>query len=82
MKVTNADPEQLEMTFARPNVCLAPERRLSRARKWFRRMRRIVDGATDWRPIPHGRPEQIWLAASGRRTEFTATSSEERHVCE
>lgn len=58
------DKQQLELTFD-GSTRFHPEirqRRPSRARWWFARMRRVVDLALDWRPAPAPRPEQIQLA--------------------
>jgi hypothetical protein len=55
---------QIEMSFANRRTCQSitrRQRRLSRAQWWFQRMRQVVDRATDWRPVPAPRPEQIWL---------------------
>jgi hypothetical protein len=56
--------EQIELGFQRPPHCPSANRRrrrLSRARWWFQRMRRVVDRALDWQQSPPPRPEQIWF---------------------
>jgi hypothetical protein len=60
---------QLELGFgnARPKlVPTRPERRLTRAKWWFQRMRNVVDRAFEWEPATAPRPEQIWLQTESR----------------
>jgi hypothetical protein len=57
--------EQMELGFGNPRPCPSlnrRQRRLSRAQWWFQRMRRAVDRAFDWQPVPPARPEQIWFS--------------------
>jgi hypothetical protein len=42
------------------------QRRISRAKWWFERMRQVVDQALDWRPAAPGRPEQTWFPEAMR----------------
>jgi hypothetical protein len=62
--------QQLEMTFARAgkfSISSHRTRRQSRAQWWFAQMRRVVNQALDWKPIPSARPEQGYLGlAAGR----------------
>lgn len=80
---------QMEMSFGRGSrVNGRVQARTNRAQWWFRRMRQIVDLATDWQPVPPPRPVQIWFPAAkssrpvpvqhrNRRTRI-----EERQMCE
>jgi hypothetical protein len=57
--------QQMELGFGRVRVCSSVgrrQRRLSRATRWFERMRQVVNRAFDWQPAPAPRPEQIWFA--------------------
>jgi hypothetical protein len=57
--------EQMELGLGRNRHCASAnrrQRRVSRANWWFQRMRRVVDQAFDWQPVPPARPEQIWFA--------------------
>ena len=62
--------EQMELGF-NGTVAGRPVKRrargLVRAQWWFRQMRRVVDQALDWRPIPTVRPEQGYLTLARRR---------------
>jgi hypothetical protein len=65
-------PGQMEMGFAGPRGRRAAaatnrQRRAQRAQWWFGQMRRVVDGALDWR-TPPARPEQSYLTLLGRRS--------------
>jgi hypothetical protein len=81
---------QLEMSFNNGRGCQTTsrrQRRLSRAQWWFQRMREVVDRATDWRPAPSPRPEQIWFAGAHREAEAAprrvdAPRPEQQQVCE
>ena len=56
--------EQMELVLGKNKACKSPrrpQRRLSRANWWFDRMREVVDKATDWKPAPPARPEQIYF---------------------
>jgi hypothetical protein len=56
--------QQMELGLGRARICGSVrrhERRQTRAQWWFDRMRRVVDRATDWRPAPPARPEQVWF---------------------
>ena len=64
---------QMEMSFGAMNVCPPRgQRRQSRARWWFQRMRQVVERATDWQQAPPARPEQIWLEATHRQSAVAA----------
>jgi hypothetical protein len=85
---TNMFEGQMEMSFgSAAGSRTHRQRRQSRARWWFERMRQIVDRATDWQTGPPPRPEQIWFPVADTRF-FPATSanqvkqSEERQICE
>ena len=54
------------------------QRRVSRAKWWFAQMRRAVDTACVWQPVPAARPEQIWF--KGQRAELRVFR--EYQVCE
>jgi hypothetical protein len=83
---------QMEMSFGQSNrggSLRQPKQ--NRAQWWFRRMRQIVDRATDWQSAPPPRPVQIWFAATENRINIkigTATTgdrpnrAEERQICE
>jgi hypothetical protein len=66
------------------------QRRLSRARWWFERMRQVVDSAIDWAPAPPPRPEQVWFPDSSRQPLPASASQEaarrfngqEHQICE
>jgi hypothetical protein len=61
--------KQMELELAGGPVCprvVQRERRQSRARWWFDKMKRVVERATDWKPAPRFRPEQIWLPEPGK----------------
>ena len=79
---------QMELGFGSANAChVGPrhERRLSRANWWFERMRRVVEEAIDWKPVPAPRPEQIWLPDSnlqGLPNVKPKTSPDQKQVCE
>ena len=55
--------EQMELELAGQRACRSTRRksRASRGRWWFEQMRRVVDSATDWEPLPPARPEQTYL---------------------
>jgi hypothetical protein len=44
----------------------ARHQRRQRAQWWFARMRQVVDTAMEWRPSPTARPEQVYMALSGK----------------
>jgi len=81
---------QLEMSFehartSRPGT--RRQRRLARARWWFRCMRQAVSSATEWQPAPPPRPQQTWLAGTHREIELPPVlplqpPSLEEQVCE
>ena len=53
---------QLEISFTAPEVMQPPirrQRRMTRARWWFERMRSVVDQAWDWSAGPPAPPEQV-----------------------
>ena len=55
---------QMEMSFNNARACgisSRRQRRISRARWWFERMRQVVERAADWQPAPAAPPEQTWL---------------------
>jgi hypothetical protein len=55
---------QLEINFAAPALLPAAprrQRRITRARWWFERMRQTVDQAWDWSSGPPARAEQTRL---------------------
>jgi hypothetical protein len=60
--------EQMELgfngTIASP--ALERQRRLSRAQWWFKQMRRAVDCALEWQPIPNARREQAHMKLTAR----------------
>ncbi len=61
--------DQMELGFAGGPACPRVEqreRRKSKARWWFDKMKRVVEQATDWKPTPRFRPEQIWLPEPGK----------------
>ncbi len=81
--------DQMEMSFDR-GLPRAPrrQRRLTRAQGWFQRMRRVVDRALDWQPVPTARPEQIWFPDPQRHAPtaqpeagLSRPNPEERHIC-
>lgn len=54
--------EQLELWQRRmPAYLNITRQRQSRARRWFQRMRHVVDQAMDWGAPPPPRPEQTFL---------------------
>jgi hypothetical protein len=64
------DRQQLEISFAgactfRPVV--RRQKRLTRARWWFRQMRSVVNQARDWAPAPEPRPEQTYLGLAAKK---------------
>ena len=66
----NTHDQQLEIGF-KAQACHRRQNRrssrLSRARWWFSQMRRVVDDAIEWRPVPSVPPQQIHLPlAQGR----------------
>lgn len=73
---------QLELGFKGDRAAdFAPqhrEQRLHRAKWWFAQMRRVVDNARVWQPIPQARPEQTWLP--GQRREIRLLPQQQ--VCE
>lgn len=81
---------QMEMSFGRAErINWRSQNRQNRAQWWFRRMRQIVDLATDWQPTPTPRPVQIWFPASeSRRDEVQVLQRDvglqtgERQICE
>jgi hypothetical protein len=46
------------------------ERRITRAKWWFARMRQIVDRAMDWEAAGNPRPEQIWLPGAQHQSRI------------
>jgi hypothetical protein len=62
--------QQLEMAFEGAGKLSWSERRQrrqSRAQWWFAQMRRVVNQALDWKPVPAARAEQGYLGlAHGR----------------
>jgi len=81
---------QMEMSFGRADrVNSRSHNRQNRAQWWFKRMKQIVDLATDWQPTPPPRPVQIWFpVAESRRNEVPVLQSDsrlqtnERQMCE
>jgi hypothetical protein len=81
---------QMEMSFGRGAKTTSDRHhRHNRAEWWFRRMRQIVDLASDWQPAPPPRPVQIWLPVSENRRPTRAVSrrhsprsTREHLVCE
>ena len=72
---------QMEMSFSRAEKAAAGRReRQNRAQWWFRRMRQIVDLASDWQPAPPPRPVQVWfpVSDSGRATNLKRRRSHSR----
>ena len=66
---------QMEMSFGRGDKTGAfRQHRHNRAEWWFRRMRQIVDLASDWQPTPTPRPVQIWFPVSENRRSTSVTS--------
>jgi hypothetical protein len=62
--------QQLEMTFEGANQSSPParrQRRQSRAQWWFAQMRRVVNQAFDWKPVPAARPEQGYFGLAHSR---------------
>ena len=56
--------EQMDFGMDRPHTRGAisqRERRLKRAKWWFRQMRLTVRRAVDWQPSPPARPEQVYF---------------------
>jgi hypothetical protein len=55
--------EQIELTFHGAQAAPLPCRRsrAGRAKWWFAQMRRVVDCAVAWQPVPTPRPEQTQL---------------------
>ena len=55
---------QMELAFGatRRRPPSLPQRKKARAHWWFEQMRRAVDRALDWTPLPPPRPEQGQLA--------------------
>jgi hypothetical protein len=81
--------EQMELGFGNAmayHVVTRRQRRLSRANWWFERMRRVVEGAMDWKPAPTPRPEQIWLPDSRLQGRIPAAlpglNPDQRQICE
>lgn len=67
---------QLELSLTKARGCRplsARQRRLSRARWWFERMRQTVESALDWQPTPPGRPEQTWFPNACRQVPGAPT---------
>lgn len=56
---------QMELTLAAPAPTFRHahrrQRRLPSAHWWFDQMRKAVDDAMDWQPVPPARPEQSSL---------------------
>jgi hypothetical protein len=56
---------QMELSFDRNRNCRSLNRRpltkSTRASWWFAKMRQVVNQATDFKPTPPARPEQIWF---------------------
>lgn len=82
---------QMELSFGGNRGARAMNRRqwrISRAHWWFDRMRRMVDRAVDWSPVPAPRAEQTWFANSYRQPSVSAPNqragspSQERQMCE
>ena len=81
---------QMEMSFGSNGRASRAHRqsRRTRAQWWFRRMRQIVDLATDWQPVPAPRPVQIWFPAAENRGSAvpvmgSASGFAEQHqICE
>ena len=46
------------------------ENRLARAAWWFNKMRAVVNGAMDWPPAGHPRPQQEWLPGAHRQVRI------------
>lgn len=79
---------QMEMSFGK---VARQQRKQSRARWWFQRMRQIVDRATDWQPAAPPRPVQIWFptaqesfngSVAVHKSESQDKAGEERQICE
>jgi hypothetical protein len=62
---------QLELSLEAGRRCQSVDRRRRKGRAgwWFERMRQVVDGAFDFRPVQASRPEQIWFPKSEDRQE-------------
>lgn len=81
----NMTNRQLEMSFGNARLCRRTsrrQRRLSSAKWWFDRMRQVVNEATEWRPAPAARPEQIWFPNSYRLVSASSPNSEQQHFVE
>ncbi len=46
------------------------EKRMARAAWWFNKMRAVVNGAMDWPPAGHPRPQQEWLPGAYRQVRI------------
>jgi hypothetical protein len=46
----------------------ARQSRRQRAQWWFGQMRRVVDAAMEWSPVPAARPEQVYLTLTAKRS--------------
>jgi hypothetical protein len=78
--MTNINQLELGLSTAQrlANSLNHRQRRTSRARWWFTQMRRAVDTALVWQPVPAARPEQTWFdhpRLSGRIQLPPATAS-------
>ena len=59
---------QMELGFDRVAALGSlPPRRDLKARWWFQQMRRVVELAGEWKPVPHGRAEQSYMRLTARR---------------
>jgi hypothetical protein len=45
----------------------ARRQRRQRAQWWFAQMRRVVQGAMEWRPESQGRPAQVYLELAAKQ---------------
>jgi hypothetical protein len=62
--------QQLEMTFegaGKSSSLDRRQRRQNRAHWWFAQMRRVVNQALDWKPVPAARAEQGYLSLAHSR---------------
>jgi hypothetical protein len=66
MTTTN---EQMELGF-NGRIQIKQEERATRSAWWFARMRKVVDNAFDWKPIPQARPEQIEIPGTHRQIQI------------
>jgi len=66
MMMTN----QMELGFDPKTKCPGPlqaRRKFQRAQWWFKQIRRAVEMAPEWRPVPTARSEQVYMVMEPAR---------------